>query len=294
MASPEKKNKHRDESLPGDISGDAVEKKDKKAEMLDRMVRFNALDREKVTAKAKELVIAEAVDNYYLIYDYNKYITGSDAEDRFKVDDYTPELMEKNLQRYARQEDCVAKVLAAFDKPKVEKAEEEPVKSVVKTPEITKKTKADKKEGWFKRNWKKSLGAVALAGVILLSGVGIHNHLANKEKAPDDNKKKKKKNNDEFGTDGAESEDTSATEEETTTEDENSVESNMEKYYGEMNNYDAPGLYHSEENGHFANAKEVKETLGEDATSKDVFLSTASNLVVIVSSPFRTRTKTLR
>ena len=81
MASPEKNNKHRDESLPGDISGDAVEKKDKKAEMLDRMVRFNALDREKVTAKAKELGIAEAVDNYYLIYDYNKYITGSDAED---------------------------------------------------------------------------------------------------------------------------------------------------------------------------------------------------------------------
>ena len=124
MASPEKNNKHRDESLPGDISGDAVEKKDKKAEMLDRMVRFNALDREKVTAKAKELGIAEAVDNYYLIYDYNKYITGSDAEDRFKVDDYTPELMEKNLQRYARQEDCVAKVLAAFDKPKVEKTED--------------------------------------------------------------------------------------------------------------------------------------------------------------------------
>ena len=66
------------------------------------------------------------------------------------------------------------------------------------------------------------MGAVALAGVILLSGVGIHNHLANKEKAPDDTQPKIEENNDEFGTDGAESEDTSVTEEETTTEDENS------------------------------------------------------------------------
>ena len=253
MANPETRSNSRDTA-----SLEAVKREEEKR-LTENMNRFNAMEREEAMRLAREKGVEKYADNYFLIKDYNDALTGGTLDEDLIIEDYSAELQSKHLRKMASggwldQIFTVEEDKAAGQKPEVVAA--------------SKEKKEDKKKPWYKRAGTYVLtGALALA--ILAGGVGLHNakKLANEDKLP--------------GNDGNKTEDQTqlgdeSVEDEADKEQENTVEANMERYYGDMDNYHAPGLYYSEDNARFANAGKVHEALGEDATNKDIVVAVSS------------------
>lgn len=284
MANPENPTRTRD------VAPEETVDKDRQAEELlyANMERVNTMDREEAMKLAREKGLEKQAHDYFLIKDYCELLRKGDLKVENKhADDYTIEFQESYLRDLAKDGDWIEKVLANNTAAPAEESTlvettpattegttpaEETTPIETTTPAAAQEQAPQLESKEKKSSFKSKLGRRVLTGVLALAiftGVGLN---LDKAKNFIDNLRNNNtgiEDNDTFGDDATEGSDIGG--EELTT-----VEQNMAKYYGEMNNYQAPGLFYEEDNGRFAKASVVHETLGEEATNKDILVAVSS------------------